>query len=140
MPTVRIMPDGRCILATPGKTDPRGYPIFNVGGGNTISLTLDYTLFLGSDTLDSSTWTINNATQGAETISGAIVTTLLVMPSVLIDEFSPSSARVGLPVATSYVVHRLVTTAGRIQNTPVWFSLQPAIGTEELILDGSYLI
>ena len=139
MPPVRVMADGRGILATPGQLGRTGQPVFPVGGGDTIKLTLDYTLFLGSDTYDSGSWVVNNATQTTTTQSGGIVTSLFVMPTVTIDEFPPSSARAVNPTATAYVGHRLVTTGGRIHNLPVWFMLQPVVGTETVILDGSYL-
>lgn len=138
MPTVRVMADGRPILATPGRTDRHGIPVFNVGGGNTIKLTIDYTGFLGSDTYDSGSWTVNNATQGTATQSGGVVTTLLVMPDLIMGEYTPSVASADMITAVS-VVHRLVTTEGRIQNTPVRFWLTPATATDVFILDGSYL-
>lgn len=138
MPTVRIMADGRSILATPGQMDRHGVPVFRVGGGNTIKLTLDYTGFLGSDTYSSGSWDVSNATQGTTTQSGAIVTTLLVMPDVLLGEYIPTVAN-DSNVTSCAVVHRLVTTGGLIQNTPVRFWLQPATATDVFILDGSYL-
>lgn len=138
MPTVRVMSDGRPILATPGQIDRNGIPTFKVGGGNTIKLTLDYTLFLGADTYSSGSWSVNNATQGTATQSGGVVTSLFVMPDLIMGEYTPSVASADAITSVS-VVHRLVTTAGLIQNTPVRFWLQPATATDVFILDGSYL-
>lgn len=138
MPTVRVMADGRSILATPGQMDRVGIPMFKVGGGNTIKLVIDYTGFLGSDTYSSGAWTVANATQGTTTQSGPIVTALLIMPEILLGEYIPTVASSENTMAVS-VVHRLTTTAGLIQNTPVRFWLQPATATDVFILDGSYL-
>ena len=138
MPTVRVMADGRSILATPGQADRYGIPMFRVGGGNTVKLVIDYTGFLGLETYASGSWTIANATLGTTTASGGIVSALLVMPEILLGEYIPVVASSENTTACS-IVHRLVTTEGRIQNTPVRFWLQPATATDVFILDGSYL-
>ena len=139
MPTIRIMSDGRPILASPGQMDRIGIPVFKAGGGNTVKLTLDYTAFLGSETYDSGSWSVANATFGAQTQAAGVVSTLLILPEILLGEYMPTVAR-DVAAQTVSVVHRLVTSSGRIQNTPVRFWLVPATGTDVFILDGSYLV
>jgi hypothetical protein len=135
--TVRVLRDGRPFVSA-AQQDRFGLPVFKVGGGNTVKLAIDYTAFLGDATYSSGAWTIGGATQGTATQSGAIVTTLLVMP----DRFVPNSEVNSYAIASNLganAVHRLTASDGRIHNCPVQFWIQPASGTDLFILDGAYL-
>lgn len=132
MPLLRIMRDGRPFHGTAGGEERNKIPIFRVGGGNTVLCEIDYTAFLGSETYSSGAWTVSEGYLGTETQSGALVSVLVTVPSVVVS----TDEQIGSVVV---LVHRLTTSGGRIHNTPMLLRAIPASGTDLFILDGSIL-
>lgn len=137
MPTLRVMNDGRPFPVAGGQMDRHGIAVFKAGGGNTIKVTVDYTAFLGDETYSSGEWACNGGTLGTATQTGAVVTSLVLLPTLLVGTGTVTWS--GLDTEVVDVVHRLTTSGGRIVNTPVRFWLQPASGTDLFVLDGAYL-
>lgn len=135
MPTLRILGDGRAVYATPGQGDWSALPTFTVGSSETVKMTLDYTAWLGGDTIFDSAWTVNGGTSGTETISGAVVTVLINTPT---SPVTLASNNAGLDYAGGMVVtvgHTVVSGDRRVKRLALRLAVMPAVVTPSLVTD-----
>jgi hypothetical protein len=77
---VRVLADGSLTLGTAG-TAADGRVTADCGEGDKITARVDYTGWLGTDTLSSATWhDLDSATATGEATSGAVASALITIP------------------------------------------------------------
>lgn len=107
MPTIRVLADGSVINAGPKPSrDYSGFLSFIQDPDDTETLTIDWTGYLGSETISTATWTAGGLTLASSAISGKTTTTNVS----------------AVPLNTHGSAEVLMTTsAGRIKNLTVRF-------------------
>lgn len=103
MPTVRILAEGQSYLASPGQMCGDTF-VFGTKAGDTALLTLDYTGFVGSDTVASSVWS-GDITATGPALSGAIAMARFAIPDSACGQYE--------------ILNTLTTTNGRVEKTTV---------------------
>lgn len=113
---LRILADGRPSLGSAGVINAWTDDVrFALAEGAIAKLTIDYTGFLGSETLSSVTWTdVDSATATSEATSGAYATALITIPGSGVESDTADDQAYRIRVVA-------VTSGGRRHSTLLWF-------------------
>lgn len=106
MAAIRMLAGGAWSFATPGTIGMDGAPEFEIGAGGTDRLTLDYSGYLGGETIVGSNFTADGLTLSASASAGKQAFALVTAP----ESFSGGS-----------VTHRMSNSGGRAIVTTMRF-------------------